>query len=52
MGFWAASSETPRTYIHALRCRVEGAALAIGRAGGDLGPLAVRPGPVALYSGR
>jgi len=48
MGHWA--SDAKYGYMFALRQRVEGAALLIGRAHREAGPVAVRPGPVSCYT--
>ena len=48
MGHW--SSNAKFGYMFALRQKVERAALSIGRAHHDSGPLAVRPGPVCVYA--
>ena len=48
MGHWA--SDAKYGYMYALRQKVERAAFAIGQARLDLGPVAVRPGPVRLYA--
>ena len=44
------SSNAKFGYMFALRQKVERAALAIGRAHHDSGPIAVRPGPVGVYA--
>ncbi len=49
MGHWASNAKFG--YMFALRQKVERAALAIGRAHRDAGPVAVRPGPVNSYAG-
>jgi hypothetical protein len=48
LGHW--SSDAKYGYMFALRRRVEQAALAIGRARADSGPLAVRPGPLSQFA--